>query len=138
MAKLFLIGAGMTAASTLPLLFADGIGSLATMMFISGVFFAPTMIVALSIGETAVPPSKLTEGLTWLTAGLGIGVAAGAAVSGGVVARFGVQAGFTIALAAGALILAAAFWGYRRLSWIESDSATASASEVVSRAGAQG
>ncbi|NUS69580.1 MAG: MFS transporter [Ensifer adhaerens] len=138
LATLFLIGAGMTAASTLPLLFAGGIGSLAIMMFISGVFFAPTMIVALSIGETAVPPSKLTEGLTWLTTGLGIGVAAGAAVSGSVVARFGVSAGFTIALAAGALILAAAFWGYRRLSRIESDAATASASEVVSRSGAQG
>ncbi len=114
--KLFLIGAGMTAASTLPLLFAGGISSLAVMMFVSGVFFAPTMIVALSIGEVAVPPSKLTEGLTWLTTGLGIGVAAGAAVSGGVVARFGVPAGFTIALAAGALIVGAAVWGYRALS----------------------
>lgn len=138
LAKLFLIGAGMTAATTLPLLFAGGIGSLATMMFISGVFFAPTMIVALSIGETAVPPSKLTEGLTWLTTGLGIGVAAGAAVSGSVVARFGVSAGFTIALAAGVLILGAAFWGYRGLSRIEADGATTGAAEVVSRAGAQG
>ncbi|WDZ76318.1 hypothetical protein PWG15_17210 [Ensifer adhaerens] len=119
--KLFLIGAGMTAASTLPLLFAGGIGGLAVMMFISGVFFTPTMIVAVSIGEVAVPPSKLTEGLTWLTTGLGIGVAAGAAMPGAVVARFGVQAGFTIALAAGALIVGAAFWGYRRLSRVEAD-----------------
>ncbi|MGE6786168.1 MFS transporter [Ensifer adhaerens] len=118
--KLFLIGAGMTAAGTLPLLFAGGISSLAVMMFLSGVFFAPTMIVALSIGEVAVPPSKLTEGLTWLTTGLGTGVAAGAAVSGGVVARFGVPAGFTIALAAGALIVGVAVWGYRGLSRIES------------------
>jgi MFS family permease len=136
--KLFLIGAGMTAASTLPLLFVGGIGSLATMMFVSGVFFAPTMIVALSIGEIAVPPSKLTEGLTWLTTGLGVGVAAGAAVSGAVVERFGVQAGFTIALAAGVLIVGAAFWGYRRLGRIEGDGAMAPTSEVVSRASVQG
>ncbi|WP_104665546.1 MFS transporter [Ensifer adhaerens] len=130
--KLFLIGAGMTAASTLPLLFAGGISSLAVMMFVSGVFFAPTMIVALSIGEVAVPPSKLTEGLTWLTTGLGIGVAAGAAVSGGVVARFGVPAGFTIALAAGALIVGAAVWGYRGLSRGEPDVAAAPRAEDAS------
>ncbi|HEV7308614.1 MFS transporter [Ensifer sp.] len=114
--KLFLIGAAMTAVSTLPLLVADGIGSLAAMMFLSGVFFAPTMIVALSIGEIAVPPSKLTEGLTWLTTGLGLGVAAGAALSGAVVARFGVEAGFVIALLAGVLIVVTALCGYRRLS----------------------
>ena len=130
--KLFLIGAGMTAASTLPLLFAGGISSLAVMMFVSGVFFAPTMIVALSIGEVAVPPSKLTEGLTWLTTGLGIGVAAGAAVSGGVVARFGVPAGFTIALAAGALVVGAAVWGYRGLSRGEPDVAAAPRAEDAS------
>ncbi|NVD40949.1 MFS transporter [Ensifer sp. HO-A22] len=133
--KLFLIGAGMTAASTLPLLLVDGVTSLAAMMFLSGVFFAPTMIVALSMGEIVVPPAKLTEGLTWLTTGLGIGVAAGAASAGAVVARFGVQTGFAIAVAAGVLILVAALAGYRRLSRIDAAHAVKADVATDSRAG---
>jgi len=114
--RLFLICALATAATVVPLFLAQGVFSLAGLMFISGLFFAPSMIVAMRLGEAIVPPSQLTEGLTWMTTGLGIGVAGGAAMAGAVVERFGVQAGFGVAVAAGVIIFVVATLGYRPLS----------------------
>lgn len=74
-------------------------------MFINGAFFAPTMILVVSLVETMVPASRLTEGFAWLGSGIGIGVAAGATLSGIVVDAWGSRAGFAVALAAGAIAL---------------------------------
>ncbi|KAG1541035.1 hypothetical protein G6F50_014280 [Rhizopus delemar] len=52
--------------------------ALAAAVLLAGLFFAPTMIVAMSLVEQRVPASRLTEGMTWLLAGLNIGVALGA------------------------------------------------------------
>ena len=51
---------------------------LAAAVLLAGVFFAPTMIVAMALVERNVPERQLTEGLTWLLAGLNVGVAIGA------------------------------------------------------------
>ncbi|OAI84652.1 MFS transporter, partial [Pseudomonas putida] len=80
--RLLLIGALATAASTLPVWFAGSIPGLALAVFIAGLSFAPTMIVAMSLIERSVPEQRLTEGMTWLLAGLNIGVAMGAALAG--------------------------------------------------------
>ncbi|MDY4388875.1 MFS transporter [Pectobacterium aroidearum] len=112
---LLLLGGLATAITTLPLLFVGSIPALAMAVLIAGLFFAPTMIVAMSLVERLVPEHRLTEGMTWLLAGLNIGVALGAAVSGHVVDNGGAQAGFTVALCAGALVLLVALWGYLRL-----------------------
>ncbi|RYC43252.1 MFS transporter [Pectobacterium zantedeschiae] len=113
--RLLLLGSLATAATTLPLLLVDSIPALATAVLIAGLFFAPTMIVAMSLVERLVPEHRLTEGMTWLLAGLNIGVALGAAVSGHVVDDGGARAGFIIALCAGAVVLLVALWGYQRL-----------------------
>lgn len=113
--RLLLWGGLATAATTLPLLLAGSIPTLAVAVFVAGLFFAPTMIVAMSLVERMVPESRLTEGMTWLLAGLNIGVAMGAALSGQVVDGSGARAGFGIALCAGALVALVAVWGYRRL-----------------------
>jgi predicted MFS family arabinose efflux permease len=57
----------------------------------------------------------LTEGMTWLLAGLNVGVALGAAASGQLVDSEGARFGFNLALAAGAAVALVAFWGYRRM-----------------------
>lgn len=113
--KLLLLGGLATAATTLPLLLAGNIVGLAGAVLVAGLFFAPTMIVAMALVERIVPPRKLTEGMTWLLAGLNIGVAGGAAASGQVVDVLGAKAGFNIALCAGVAVLLAALWGYYRL-----------------------
>lgn len=113
--KLLLLGGLATAATTLPLLVVGNIIGLTIAVLVAGLFFAPTMIVAMSLVERIVPESKLTEGMTWLLAGLNVGVAGGAAASGQVVDVWGAQAGFNVALAAGAAVLLVALWGYQRM-----------------------
>ena len=104
-----------TALTTLPLLLVTNIPGLAVAIFISGLFFAPTLIVSMALVERIVPPSRLTEGMTWLITGLSIGVAIGAASSGWMIDHFGAASGFWVALAAGAVVLGAAVLGSRRL-----------------------
>ena len=72
-----------------------------------GLAVAPTMIAAFSIISRIVPERQLTEGLTWLTSSLGIGISAGSAVSGAVADRWGTRAAFTVAsCCAGAAMMA--------------------------------
>ncbi|WP_113627794.1 MFS transporter [Pectobacterium peruviense] len=112
---LLLLGGVATAATTLPLLLVGSIPTLAAAVLIAGLFFAPTMIVAMSLVERLVPEHRLTEGMTWLLAGLNIGVALGAAVSGHVVDEGGARAGFAVALCAGVLVLLVAIWVHQYL-----------------------
>ncbi|NNH71238.1 MFS transporter [Nocardia uniformis] len=97
-----------TMLTTLPLLLVDGIAVLAVAMFVSGVFFAPTMIVIMRLVERTVPAAALTEGMTWALTGLSAGIALGALVSGTVVDRSGSVAGFAVAVAAGTVALTVA------------------------------
>jgi len=111
----FLFCGVATAVTTLPLLLVTNIPGLAAAIFISGLFFAPTLIVSMALVERIVPPSRLTEGMTWLITGLSIGVAIGAASSGWMIDHFGAPSGFWVALVAGGVVLGAAVLGYRRL-----------------------
>ncbi|AJZ96410.1 MFS transporter [Pseudomonas simiae] len=111
----FLFCGVATALTTLPLLLVSNIPGLAVAIFISGLFFAPTLIVSMALVEQIVPASRLTEGMTWLITGLSIGVAIGAASSGWMIDHFGATSGFWVALVAGAVVLGAAALGYRRL-----------------------
>lgn len=113
--RLLLLSGLVTALTTLPLLLVSSIAALAGAVLVAGAFFAPTMIVAMSLVERLVPEHKLTEGMTWLLAGLNIGVALGAAASGQIVDDGGARTGFTVALCAGTAVLLIALWGHHRL-----------------------
>ena len=67
---------------------------------------SPTFITAFGLVERRVPTEVLTEGVTWVMTGIGIGMALGAFVSGWVVDLYGARAGFwvTIVMAAAALL----------------------------------
>ena len=109
----FLYAAFATALTTLPLLWVHNVLTLAAAMFVAGLFFAPTMIVAMGLVERLVPPSRLTEGLTWMVTGLGVGVALGAALAGLAIDAVGIKAGFGGTLTAGLVVLLVAAGGYR-------------------------
>lgn len=113
--RLLLLGGLATALTTLPLPLVGSIPALAAAVLVAGLFFAPTMVVAMSLVERLVPGHRSSEGLTWLLAGLNVGVALGAAVSGQVVDGAGPRTGFAVALGAGALVLLLALRGHRRL-----------------------
>lgn len=109
-----LLWALATTLSCLPLLLVDSIAGLAGAVLLAGVFFAPTLIVAMALVERSVPEEQLTEGLTWLLAGLNIGVAAGAAAAGQLVDLGTPGSGFFVALAGAVLVLATALLAVRK------------------------
>lgn len=113
--RLLLVGGLATAATTLPLWLVASVAQLAGAVLLAGLFFAPTMIVAMSLVERVVPEQQLTEGMTWLLAGLNIGVAMGAAASGQMVDQGGASSGFMVALYAAALIVLLALFSHQRL-----------------------
>ncbi|WP_405655731.1 MFS transporter [Streptomyces sp. RK9] len=103
--RLLLVGVAGTALTTLPFLLVDGVVGMCVVVFLAGVFFAPTMVVIMGIVERVTPEHQLTEAMTWMIAGLQSGVAIGAAVTGVVYDRFGATAGVSVALVAGAVAL---------------------------------
>lgn len=116
MHRLLFLGGSATAVTTLPLLLVDSIPGLAASVFVAGLFFAPTMIVAMSLIERVVPERQFTEGMTWLLAGLNVGVAVGAFASGQVVDFLEASAGFGVALCGAAAVFLTALMGYRRFA----------------------
>ncbi|MBL5923857.1 MFS transporter [Lelliottia amnigena] len=113
--RLLLLGGLATAATTVPLILVTHLTALASAVLVAGLFFAPTMIVAMSLIERQVSENQLTEGMTWLLAGLNVGVALGAAIAGQVVDSSGSRVGFYVALCAGVLVLLMAFLSHLSL-----------------------
>ncbi|CAN7425556.1 MFS transporter [Rhizobium sp. LjRoot98] len=87
------------------LLIADTIPLLALAVFVSGIAISPTFITAFGLIERRVPESMLTEGITWVMTGIGIGMALGAFLAGLVVDMFGAQNGFWLSVAAGVAVV---------------------------------
>lgn len=101
--------------TTLPLLLVGSVTALAFTIFVSGVAVSPTFITAFGLVERRVPPEVLTEGVTWVMTGIGIGMALGAFVAGWVVDSFGAQNGFWVSVAAAVLALLVTGLGQRAL-----------------------
>lgn len=104
------------AVTTLPLLMADTVALLALTVFVSGLAVSPTFITAFGLIERRVPEAMLTEGITWVMTGIGIGMALGAAASGWVVDTFGARSGFWVSVAAGTAALLTVLAGQRVLA----------------------
>ncbi|MGN6536468.1 MAG: MFS transporter [Mesorhizobium sp.] len=98
-----LVATSVLAVTTLPLLIAGtSVPLLAAAVFFSGIAISPTFITAFGVIERSVPESMLTEGVTWVMTGIGIGMALGAFASGWVVDNYGPQNGFWVSVVAGA------------------------------------
>ncbi|MCW4460321.1 MFS transporter [Sphingomonas sp. BT-65] len=110
-----LVVLGVLLLTTLPLLLVGSVPALAIAIFVSGVAVSPTFITAFGLVERRVPPEVLTEGVTWVMTGIGIGMALGAFVAGWVVDSFGAQNGFWVSIAAAVLALLVVTLGQRAL-----------------------
>lgn len=107
-ARRFRVGAVFLAVSLVPLPFVSNPWLVAALLTLSGLAIAPTLIASVAVAQAAVPPQRLTEALGWTSTGLAAGVAAGAAVLGHVVDRYGSSGGFLGEIGAGVLLIAAA------------------------------
>ncbi|WP_327681325.1 MFS transporter [Kitasatospora sp. NBC_00458] len=122
MAGRFLGGVVFMAVSMVPLLLVaesvSGVGGLVAVggaLLIAGIAISPTLITAMALVERLVPAAKLTEGMTWTTTGLALGVAVGSSAGGWVVDAAGAAAGYWVPLTAGAFGVVAALAGLGRL-----------------------
>jgi len=110
-----LVALGVLLLTTLPLLAADSVVTLAGAIFLSGVAISPTFITAFGLVERRVPAEVLTEGVTWVMTGIGIGMALGAFVAGWVVDAFGARSGFWVSIVAASTALTIVALGQRVL-----------------------
>jgi predicted MFS family arabinose efflux permease len=102
------------AAAAFPL--APGTTVLAVTAFGVGFTISPTLIGGFGLVEALVPPAALTEGLTWASTGLGLGVALGSSAAGQVVDAAGARRAFGVTVLAGLLAVVVAHAGRRWLA----------------------
>jgi MFS family permease len=110
------IALAVLAVTAWPLLFVDTVPLLAVAVFFSGIAISPTFITAFGLIERRVPAAMLTEGITWVMTGIGIGMAFGAFTAGWVVDTYGPANGFWVSVIAGLLALGTVLVGQRTLS----------------------
>lgn len=84
---------------------------LAAVVFIAGFAISPALISGFGLVELLVPSQRLTEGLTWISTGIGIGLAVGSSAAGRVVDVAGAQRAFLVTTVAGALVAVGALAG---------------------------
>ncbi|MEU7058832.1 MFS transporter [Streptomyces sp. NPDC046197] len=112
----WLVGVCAMAVSMIPLQLVGNLPFLAVALFVAGLSVAPTMITTMALVEEHVPRAHLTEGMTWVSTGLAVGVALGSSVAGWVIDAVGARAGYGVPAMSGAVAVAVGFLGYRRLS----------------------
>lgn len=113
--KLFLIFIGLFAVGTTTFVFAPNLAVLAFFMFLAGLAISPTMTSGNTIVQRIVPPSRLTEGLTWMATASTIGISLGSAVTGPVIDTYGHTGGFLIVVVFAWLMFLTALIGSRSM-----------------------
>ncbi|MGW1258524.1 MFS transporter [Streptomyces sp. NPDC002513] len=111
----WLLGVCAMAVSMIPLLLVGNLPFLAVALFVAGLTIAPTMITTMALIERHVPRAHLTEGMTWVSTGLAVGVAIGSSMAGWMIDAAGARTGYGVPVVSGAVAVAVGFLGYRRL-----------------------
>ena len=99
----FMLGVGALFVACWALVFADSVLLLSLTGLLVGITVAPTLINGNSLIAVLVSRDRLTEGLSWMGTGIGIGVAIGSSVSGQVIDQFGYHGGFVTVAVLGTL-----------------------------------
>jgi MFS family permease len=89
---------------------------LALAVFLSGIAISPTFITAFGLIEQRVPAAMLTEGITWVMTGIGIGMALGSFASGWVVDTYGPTNGFWVSVVSAILAFITVILGQKALA----------------------
>ncbi len=111
----FVVGTALLAVGTAAFLLATTVLALAVVGLVAGCAIAPTLINGNAIAHAKVPAGRLTEGLTWLGAAVGIGVSLGAFLAGTAIDAYGARAGFVVVAGAAGLAAVVALAGARAL-----------------------
>ncbi|WP_371479239.1 MFS transporter [Kitasatospora sp. NBC_00315] len=122
MAVRFTVGIALMAVSMVPLVVVGqavtgtaGLVAIGGALFVTGISISPTLITAMALVERLVPAAQLTEGMTWTTTGLALGVAVGSSAAGWVVDAAGAPTGYWVPVGAAAFGALTALAGLGRL-----------------------
>jgi MFS family permease len=111
-----LVTGALTMTLTIAVLpFVHGPALLAPCLFVAGLGIAPTLISGFSLVERLVPPEQLTEGLTWATTGIVVGIAVASPVAGRLVDELGARQAFTVGGVSGVIAVVICLAGLPRL-----------------------
>jgi MFS family permease len=111
----FCLTLGIVAAGVATFWFQPGLITLYGVIFVAGLAIAPTLINGFSLIEEQAPPGRNTEGMTWLSSAISVGVAAGSPLAGHLIDAHNARWGYVLAAVFGAGALLAALGGYRWL-----------------------
>jgi MFS family permease len=111
-----LVAVSVLLVTTFPLLLANSVAWLAITIFLSGIAVSPTFITAYRLIEQRVPRAVLTEGITWVGTGTGMGMAVGAFIAGAMIDTFGAHNGFWASVAAALAAFTVIALGQRKLA----------------------
>ena len=84
-------------------------------IYLCGLTIAPTLIAGFSLLEAQAKPGRLTEAMSWLSSGIGVGLAAGASVVGFILDAHGARVGYAFAAACGVASAVTCLLGLPRL-----------------------
>ena len=84
-------------------------------IYLCGLTIAPTLIAGFSLLEAQAKPGRRTEAMSWLSSGIGVGLAAGSSVVGFILDAHGPRVGYAFAAACGAASVATCLFGLPRL-----------------------
>jgi MFS family permease len=84
-------------------------------IYLCGLTIAPTLIGGFSLLEAQAKPGRRTEAMAWLSSGIGVGLAVGAAAVGFIIDGHGPRAGYVFAAACGVASAVTCLSGLGRL-----------------------
>jgi MFS family permease len=84
-------------------------------IYLCGLTIAPTLIAGFSLLEAQARPGRTTEAMSWISSGIGVGLAAGSSVVGFIIDAHGPRVGYAFAASCGAASVAVCLLGLRRL-----------------------
>lgn len=113
--KRFLVGVALLFVFAAPLPFINSIVTLGLIGVLVGATIAPTLINGNSLVGRLVPNGRLTEGLSWMGTGIGIGASIGSSISGAVIDRTGYHGGLVVVVLFAALAALVALGSSRTL-----------------------
>jgi predicted MFS family arabinose efflux permease len=89
--------------------------SLALIIFVCGLTISPTLIAGYGLIERQAPADRRTEGMTWLSSAISVGVAGGSAAAGHIIDAAGPHWGYAFAACCGAVAAVICLLGLRTL-----------------------
>ena len=110
----FVITLGCTVAGVSTFWLQPGFASLFAVIIVAGMSISPTLIAGYGLIERQAPPERRTEGMTWLSSAISVGVAAGSPLAGHLIDAHGARAGYLFAAACGAAAVLAGVAGLGR------------------------